>query len=395
MNQSKHLRNETWNTYRFDQIAQNVSERIEPADAETDIYVGLEHLDPESLHLRRWGTPADVEGTKLRFYQGDVIFGKRRAYQRKLAVAEFDGICSAHAMVLRARPDVALPEFLPFFLQSDMFFERALAISKGSLSPTINWSDLARQEFPLPPLDEQRRIAEILWAADEAVERVGTVSHMNTQLRNLTFETSLNDGLSSGSWQCVKLKELLFDCQYGSSTASGPRIDGSVPILRIPNVAGGYLDLTDLKWVKIDIGEFERYRLTRGDILLVRTNGNPNYVGRSIVIDEPLENSIFASYLIRLRVDESRLLPHYLNALLASDYLRRTLTHEIRSSAGNYNINSKGIARQEIPLPPLNDQQKIVDLQDRLSLEQSNIERHQILSRHLKAMLVNQLLMAH
>ncbi|WP_423223955.1 restriction endonuclease subunit S [Candidatus Amarolinea aalborgensis] len=159
----------TWRTVRFDQIADNIAERVEPAQADTDIYVGLEHLDPDSLRLRRWGTPADVEGTKLRFYPGDVIFGRRRAYQRKLAVAEFEGICSAHAMVLRARPDVCLPEFLPFFLQSDRFFERAMAISVGSLSPTINWKTLAVQEFPLPPLDEQRRIAEILWAAGAVI----------------------------------------------------------------------------------------------------------------------------------------------------------------------------------------------------------------------------------
>ncbi|MFZ4816560.1 MAG: restriction endonuclease subunit S, partial [Phototrophicaceae bacterium] len=130
----------------------NINERILPQDAEGLPYVGLEHLDPESLKLRRWGTPDEVEAQKLRFYTGDIIFGKRRAYQRKLAVAEFDGICSAHAMVLRAKPDVVLPEFLPFFMQSETFFERAISISVGSLSPTINWTTLAKQEFPLPPL---------------------------------------------------------------------------------------------------------------------------------------------------------------------------------------------------------------------------------------------------
>lgn len=172
-----------WRTVRFDHIADNITERVEPAQADTDIYVGLEHLDPDSLRLRRWGTPADVEGTKLRFHLGDVIFGRRRAYQRKLAVAKFEGICSAHAMVLRAKPDVCLPEFLPFFLQSDRFFERAMAISVGSLSPTINWRTLAIQEFPLPPLDEQRRIAEILWAAEEAINGYTTVEESLQRLK--------------------------------------------------------------------------------------------------------------------------------------------------------------------------------------------------------------------
>nr|WP_242467248.1 restriction endonuclease subunit S [Ectothiorhodospira shaposhnikovii] len=130
-------------------------------------YVGLEHLDPDSLRIRRWGSPDDVEATKLVFKKGDIIFGRRRAYQRKLGVAEFDGICSAHAMVLRAKPDVVLPEFLPFFMQSDLFMNRAVEISVGSLSPTINWKTLVVQEFALPSLEEQRKAAEALELFDE------------------------------------------------------------------------------------------------------------------------------------------------------------------------------------------------------------------------------------
>jgi len=160
-----------WKTWRFDQIATSVAERVEPGDTDAEYYVGLEHLDTDSLKIRRWGTPSDVEATKLRFRKGDIIFGRRRVYQRKLAIAEFDGICSAHAMVLRPKTDVVLPAFLPFFMQSDLFMTRALEISVGSLSPTINWRTLAQQEFALPPLAEQRRIAGVLKAIEEVIAR--------------------------------------------------------------------------------------------------------------------------------------------------------------------------------------------------------------------------------
>jgi type I restriction enzyme, S subunit len=156
-----------WNRLPFGAFADSINERVDPANAADEIYVGLDDLDPGCLHIRRWGTGSDVIGTKLRFRKGDIIFGRRRAYQRKLAVAEMDGICSAHAMVVRARPDMVLPEFLPFLMMSDRFMNRAVEISVGSLSPTINWTTLKLEEFDLPPIDQQRRIAEVLWAVDK------------------------------------------------------------------------------------------------------------------------------------------------------------------------------------------------------------------------------------
>jgi type I restriction enzyme S subunit len=187
-----------WRVVRFDQMAENIVERVDkPSEAGVQYYVGLEHLDPESLKLRRWGTPDDVSATKLKFQPGDIIFGRRRAYQRKLAVAEFEGICSAHALVLRAREETVLPGFLPFFMQSDVFFERAMAISVGSLSPTINWKALARQEFAIPPRAEQQRIAELLWAADAAVEGYRLVIEELQSLRRALWLDFANKNITT------------------------------------------------------------------------------------------------------------------------------------------------------------------------------------------------------
>lgn len=173
-----------WKVWRFDQMATNVNVRIDnPSESGMEHYIGLEHLDADSLKIRRWGTPNDVEATKLMFKKGDIIFGRRRAYQRKLGVAEFDGICSAHAMVLRAKPEVVLPEFLPFFMQSDLFMNRALEISVGSLSPTINWKTMAIQEFALPPLEEQVSLVDALFAFEETLETTESLSATAERLR--------------------------------------------------------------------------------------------------------------------------------------------------------------------------------------------------------------------
>ena len=193
-----------WRTMAFGEFAESVNERVEPSTAAEDIYVGLDDLDSGSLHVRRWGKGSDVIGTKLRFRKGDIIFGRRRAYQRKLAVAEMDGICSAHAMVVRARPRVVLPEFLPFLMMSDRFMNRAVEISVGSLSPTVNWTTLKHEPFTLPPLDQQRRIAEILWAVDEVEQMQGKLLSEVVAAQEAWFE----DVLSGSEKQQIQVSDL-------------------------------------------------------------------------------------------------------------------------------------------------------------------------------------------
>ncbi len=134
-------------------------------------FIGLEHLEPGSLHIRAWGNVADGTTFTRRCRPGQVLFGKRRAYQRKVAVAEFDAVVSGDIYVLAPKGDRLLPELLPFLCLSERFFQHAVGTSAGSLSPRTNWSSLASFEFDLPPLDQQRRIAEILWAVDETIEK--------------------------------------------------------------------------------------------------------------------------------------------------------------------------------------------------------------------------------
>ena len=278
---------------KFGDVAQNVAVRVDPADAKTDVYVGLEHLDPSTIHLRQWGHPSDVTGQKLAFKKNDVIFGRRRAYQRKLAVAEFDGICSAHAMVVRAKPKMILPEFLPFFLQSDMFMERAIEISVGSLSPTINWKTLNVQEFPLPPIDEQKRIAEILWAADEAVEqwrRVYSVLNILISVHRVEF-------FSRKNWPTKKLKNL-FSVQLGKMLSPKAKTgNSSFPYLANYNVQWDRIDLEKVQEMDFSEKEREKFALVPGDILVCEGGE----VGRSAIWHGEIENCYYQKALHRLR----------------------------------------------------------------------------------------------
>jgi type I restriction enzyme M protein len=156
----------SWSRVKFEEIVEYVRDSGQPSASDAATYIGLEHLDSGSLHVSRWGSEADLKGKKLIMRKGDILFAKRNAYLRRVAIAPHDGFFSAHGMIFRPKKDKVCPEFLPFFMMGDRFMNRCVEISVGSLSPTINWSELRRQEFDLPPLDQQRRIAEILWAAD-------------------------------------------------------------------------------------------------------------------------------------------------------------------------------------------------------------------------------------
>jgi restriction endonuclease S subunit len=164
-----YLTSDNYKTVSFGELAQNMSKRVEPSQTDLKVYVGLEHLDPDNLRIERQGVPDDVKGVKLLIWKGDIIFGKRRAYQRKVAVSHFDGICSAHSMVLRAKEKAVNKEFLPFFMQSDVFMNRAIQISEGSLSPTIKWKVLEKQDFSIPKIEFQEKLTGLFKQFDKLI----------------------------------------------------------------------------------------------------------------------------------------------------------------------------------------------------------------------------------
>lgn len=158
---------------KFGEVAHCISQQVKPQDTDIVVYIGLEHLEPESLQITRFGKPSDVEGVKLKATKGDIIFGKRRAYQRKVAICEVDAIVSAHSMVLRANTKEIYPDFLPYFMQSDEFMERAVSISEGSLSPTIKWKVLAEQTFFIPASsDRQAEYTALFRSFDARMQEV-------------------------------------------------------------------------------------------------------------------------------------------------------------------------------------------------------------------------------
>ena len=308
-----------WTRVRFDQIATQINDRVDnPAEAGVERYVGLEHLDPDSLRIRRWGEPTDVESTKLRFQPGDIIFGKRRVYQRKVAVADFEGICSAHAMVLRAKPGAVLPEFLPFFMQSDLFMERALSISVGSLSPTINWTALAAEEFLLPPIQEQARLVETLASMEQYHSALNHLaSEAGRVFTSLSYE--LFDVSSAAKARLADLVDYASDGPFGSKLKTNHYADSGTRVVRLNNIAPNRFVFDDEAYIPISYFESElrRYEVKPGDVVIAGLGDEDIPAGRSCVVPSNLGLSINKADCFCLRTNnttDARYLSYYLNS---------------------------------------------------------------------------------
>jgi len=361
-----------WSRFRFSDVVENVNERVEPSTAAEAIHVGLDDLDSGSLHIRRWGKSSDVIGTKLGFRKGDVIFGRRRAYQRKLAVAEVNGICSAHAMVARAKPKVILPEFLPFLMMSDKFMNRAVEISVRSLSPTINWTTLKLEEFDLPPLDQQRRIAEILWAVDETIEEyLNAINACDKWSKAFVDERCLNE-----KFPRVRLQQAVSAIIAGKSVngVNDPAGDGEFGVLKVSAVGPKGFDATEHKRLIHQEDFLPRFAVTAGDFLITRCN-TKELVGRVCIVPEDHPSLMLCDKTIKLEFDAEMVSQGYMEAVLSSRAMRTQIEACATGTGGAMkNISQDNIKSFVVPLPQLKKQLELLeDLQRGKSLK-TNLE---------------------
>ena len=210
--------------------------------------VGLEHLIPGEVTLTNWDTDTENTFTKC-FRKGDMLFGRRRAYLKKAALAPVDGICSGDITVIRAKADCLLPELLPFIIQNDSLFEFAVGRSAGSLSPRVRWDNLKNYTFELPSLAEQRKLAEVLWAINDTLQAYQNLLAETDALVQAQFiEMFGTPDSNTHGFKTGIIADVVKDVHYGTSKKATD--DGEYPYLRMNNITyDGCLDLTDVKRV--------------------------------------------------------------------------------------------------------------------------------------------------
>lgn len=260
--------------------------------------VGLEHLQSGEISLTSWDEDVDKSFSKG-FVKGTILFGRRRAYLKKAALAPFDGVCSGDIIVIQARPEKIDPELLPFIIQNDTLFDFAMSKSAGGLSPRVKWNDLKEFEFELPERDEQLSLVEILKAAYETKEAYKRQLLATDELVKAQFIEMF------GSKKCTKLADFATVCAGQSSPSDTEFSTHGVPFIKAGNLEGlklGIMQEADCNLVSPEIVNKRKLKLQKAGSVLVAKSGMSCLSGHIYLLKE---DAYVVSHLacIRAKID--------------------------------------------------------------------------------------------
>lgn len=351
-----------WTRVKFGDVVRNSNENSRDLVADgIDRVIGLDHLDPGSLRLLRWDHLADLpDGTTFtrKFKPGQVLFGKRRAYQRKVAVPDFEGVCSGDILVFEPVDKRMLAEFLPYVVQSDGFFDHALGTSAGSLSPRTKWVELAKYEFALPPIDEQRQLCGAMRSIDTAISGYAKVAQLTRSWISSYFYEQVADceRIRLGDVAAVELGR-----QRAPKYESGSNM---LHYVRAANVKHGRLVLDDVLRMHFEPDEVSRLKLRRGDVLVTEGCGSLTEIGANAVWHDDLPGDVcFQNTVLRLRSRGQLLDPVFLQLWAEQAYVHGEFA-EIATGTSIYHLGAKRTAEMQLPLPSIEQQRQIVGVVD-------------------------------
>lgn len=317
----------TWIPVKFGDIVKEPKENCKDPLAEgIEHVVGLEHITSGDIHVRNSASIAESTTFTKKFAKGDVLFGRRRAYLKKAAQTNFDGICSGDITVFRAKPNL-LPELLPFIVNNEKFFDYAVKHSAGGLSPRVKFKDLANYEFLLPPKAEQARLAKLLWAMDEVIEREKGVLEWLDKSYITLIEKELIDKKSKKLF-FSELLDVIRGIGYKPEQLLNDYSENTCIVLRSNNIFENKLNYDDIKIVPKSIVKPNQV-LINGDFAICMSNGSKELVGKCAEYSANGKKVSIGSFCAGLRpknLEKRNLLRHLVNSESYRVAIKRTLT---------------------------------------------------------------------
>lgn len=326
-----------------------------------DHIVGLEHLIPQEVTLTQWAENIENTFTKV-FHKGDVLFGRRRAYLKKAAVAPFDGICSGDITVIEAKPNKIVPELLPFIIQNDNLFDFAVEKSAGSLSPRVKWSHLQNYEFDLPDLNKQRELAELLWAAEETKNAYKKFLKCNDAMIEIEFIKRFGNLLESNKTR-MTIEELSILFCDGDWIEVKDQAESGIRLVQTGNIGIGDFINKEEKSRYINEKTFSNLNCTEvypGDILISRL---PDPIGRACIMPNIKERMITAVDCAIFRPKEFLDKKFFIAFTLTNLYKSQIQKYETGSTRKR--ISRKNLGLIQVPIPAIQYQKAYADFADK------------------------------
>lgn len=351
----------------FGDVAEERRETIKTKPENCPV-VGLEHITPGDIRLSNWDNGVENTFTKV-FHKGDILFGRRRAYLKKAAVAPFDGICSGDITTIKAKEDQILPELLPFVVQNDAFFDFAVGKSAGSLSPRVKWEHLKTYQLNLPSMEEQKRLAKILMAAEETRQAYKKLIKQTDDLVKAKFEEMF------GTLKRERLGnyiEQIRGVSYKPSDLNSTLTDDYVTLFRANNINDGVINFDDVQYVHRD-RVVEKQFIKPKDILVCASSGSLGHVGKSALCMFKGEYT-FGAFCKLIRAT-GELKPEYIASYMQTDEYRNIIKTVVNGANIN-NLRNEHIDDILVPVPTEVQQQQFITFlqhaeQTKLATQQS------------------------
>ncbi len=353
--------------YKMCDVVERVHGNVDRFNTDLKYYVAGEQFECRELIINKKGllTPTTVNLLGFKFHfpfkAGDVLFMARSPHLRKAGMVTFDGICSDASYILRTKDEnILMQRFLPFIVQSDLMWNYFDSHKTGSVNPLLNWKDFSQFEFELPPIEEQRRIATLLWAVERTRQAYRDLLVWIDELVKSQFVEMFGDPVDNPmNWPSKPLTSMGV-CKNGMNFHAG---DSGVDIncLGVGDFKDYSVidDTSKLPLVSLNAMPDSEYLLQDGDIVFVRSNGNKALVGRSVAVFPGKNPTTFSGFCIRFRLaDITAVQMEYLLQVLKTDSIRKKMQGR---GANIQNLNQQILSSLDIPLPPNDLQEQFIN----------------------------------
>ena len=361
----KWINKSTWKRVRLGEVAFRDAGKIEPDGTTVHRYVAADHIDEGDIHVRRWSDTTDPlfpPTFRFTFNAGNILLHSRNP--KKVVIPRFDGITGEKLFVLKARNNKVMREdFLAFVLMSSHFSDWVSQWMSGSVNKFLNWSAFEKFEFDLPPLDQQRRIAEILWAVDEAEQEQLNLRASVTDVASARLSEVFADDRGTAPFKRVEEiaaleKNAIVDGPFGSNLKSIHYRTSGVPVIQSQFVTSGVFRAENYVYVTPEHFQSEvRSKTVPGDIIMAKIGEN---CGTCAILPDGHPTSIIAGNVLKITTNTEICLNRFLLYYFKHEYSLNRLI-KVKNTTAQPAISLQQLKRLKFRLPPIEEQRRLLD----------------------------------